>query len=229
MNAASSGARPAVTVKLATSLDGRIATASGESRWITGEAAREQGHRLRAEHDAVLVGSGTATTDDPELTVRLDPPPARQPVRMVVDSRGALGPNAKLFRTLDKGPVVIATREDTDLDAAGWPERDGVQYWMLPPEEPEGSVSLTAFLDMAGEAGIRSVLVEGGGRIAAAFVRAGLVDRLEWFRAPILLGAEGRPCMGDLGLEKLAEAPQFKRTSSQTLGPDAWDSFQRAD
>ncbi len=113
--------RPTVTLKLATSLDGRIATKSGESKWITGEAARAQVHRLRAEHAAVIVGSETVLVDDPELTARTDPPPQPQPLRIVADSRGRTPSAAKLFSTLEMGPVAVATLENTNLDTRGWP------------------------------------------------------------------------------------------------------------
>lgn len=220
--------RPAVTIKLATSLDGRIATASGESKWITGEAARAEAHRLRAAHDAVLAGSGTALADDPELTARTTPRPARQPLRIIADGRGRLSPRARIFETAGEGPVAIATQEPTNLDACGWPSRPGIEYWMLPAGPGGQGVDLAALLEIAQGSGVRSILVEGGGELAAAFVRAGLADRLEWFRAPILLGADGRPAMGPLGLERLALAPHFVRTRCEPLGPDLWESYQRA-
>lgn len=221
---------PRVTLKLATSLDGRIATASGESKWITGEAARAAAHKLRAEHDAVLVGSGTALADDPELTARTNPPAERQPLRIVADSRGRTPKSARIFATIDAGPVAIATREETDLDERGWPERAGIEYWMLPGEggDKSASISISALLETAAGAGVGSILLEGGGELAAAFVRQGLVDRIEWFRAPILLGGDGTACLGGLGLAKLADAPQFERTAAIPLGRDLQESYVRA-
>ncbi len=213
-----------VTLKLATSLDGRIATADGESKWITGEEARAAGHRLRARHDAVLVGSGTALADDPELTARTDPPTERQPLRIIADSRGRLPKSARVFATIDKGPVAIATREETNLDELGWPERPGIQYWMLPAVEG-GGLSIPELLEMAGGADVKSILVEGGGQLAAAFMRLGLVDRIEWFRAPIVLGGDGIPAIGPTGLAKLSDAPKFERTSVVTLGRDLHESY----
>lgn len=219
--------RPVVTLKLATSLDGRIALASGESKWITGEAARAEVHRLRASYDAVIVGSETVIADDPELTARLDPMPDKQPLRVVADSRGRIPASAKLFNTLEMGPVAIATLENTDLDANGWPSTRGLQFWMLPAAEGSSSISLHAMMESASRAGVTSMMIEGGGQLAAAFIRAGLVDRLEWFRAPILLGGDGRPCLGELGLEILAQAPKFERTSVRETGPDLWESYVR--
>jgi diaminohydroxyphosphoribosylaminopyrimidine deaminase/5-amino-6-(5-phosphoribosylamino)uracil reductase len=219
--------RPTVTLKLATSLDGRIATSSGESKWITGEEARAEVHRLRAAHDAVLVGSETVLKDDPELTARTDPPPEKQPLRIAADSRARIPPSARLFNSLDKGPVAIVTLETTDLDARGWPSHRGLQFWMAPPDLKTGSIALDALMEAAVRYGLKSMMVEGGGKIASAFVRAGLVDRIEWFRAPVLLGADGSPALGDLALAKLADAPTFTRTAVRGVGPDLWESYER--
>jgi diaminohydroxyphosphoribosylaminopyrimidine deaminase/5-amino-6-(5-phosphoribosylamino)uracil reductase len=215
-----------VTLKLATSLDGRIATAGGESKWITSDTSRAAVHRLRAEHDAVIVGSETVLADDPELTARTDPPAARQPLRVVADSRGRVPGTARLFSTLEMGPVAVATLETTDADAR-WPATRGLQFWMLPADPQSGSVSLPELLASAKRAGVGSLMVEGGGQLAASFVRAGLVTRIEWFRAPILLGGDGRPCLGGLGLAKLADAPTYVRTGVKAVGVDLWESYER--
>jgi len=220
-----SGSRPSVTLKLATSLDGRIATAGGHSKWITGEAARAEAHRLRAAHDAVLVGSGTLLADDPELTARTDPPVAKQPLRIVADSRARTPPDAKIFRTLDKGPIAIATIETTNLDH--WPSDRGIQYWMVAKDPKTGSLSVEELLNSAARAGVRTLMVEGGGKLAASFVQAGLVDRIEWFRAPILLGGDGLPCLGGLGLETVASAPTYKRVGVREVGVDLLESYVR--
>jgi len=217
--------RPSVTLKLATSLDGRIATAGGESKWITGDEARAEGHRLRAAHDAVLVGSETVLADDPELTARTDPAPDKQPLRIVADSRARVPANANVFQTLDKAPLAIATQETTKLDH--WPSHRAVQYWMLRIDPATGSVSVEELLNSAGRAGIATLMIEGGGRLAASFVKAGLVDRIEWFRAPVLLGGDGRPCLGGLGLEKLVDAPTYSRIGVKEVGADLHESYVR--
>jgi diaminohydroxyphosphoribosylaminopyrimidine deaminase/5-amino-6-(5-phosphoribosylamino)uracil reductase len=227
MSSAAPTARPSVTLKLATSLDGRIALATGESKWITGAAARVEVHRLRAAHDAVIVGSETVIADDPELTTRLDPMPKKQPLRVVADSRGRIPPSARLFSTLEIGPVAIATLETQNLDH--WPSTQGLQFWMLPAAEGSASVSLVELLNSAQRAGVTSMMVEGGGQLAASFVRDGLVDRIEWFRAPVLLGGDARPCLGRLGLEKLMSAPTYERTSVREVGVDLWESYARKD
>ena len=218
-------ARPQVTLKLATSLDGRIATANGNSRWITGEAARAEAHRLRAAHDAVLIGSGTLLADDPELTARTDPPTAKQPLRIVADSRAQTPASAKLLNTLDKGPVAIATLETTNLDH--WPSHRALSFWMLPKDPRTGSLSIPELLNSAQRAGLSSLMIEGGGRLAASFIHDNLVDRIEWFRAPILLGGDGLPGLGPLGLEKVVDAPTFVRTRVQEVGADLWESYVR--
>jgi diaminohydroxyphosphoribosylaminopyrimidine deaminase / 5-amino-6-(5-phosphoribosylamino)uracil reductase len=218
-------ARPSVTLKLATSLDGRIATASGHSKWITGEAARAEAHKLRAAHDAILVGSGTVLADDPELTARTNPPPAKQPLRIVADSRARVPAGARIFATLDKGPIAIATLETQNLDH--WPSTQGIQYWMVAKDPATGSLSIPELLESAQRAGVKTLMIEGGGQLAASFVRAGLVDRIEWFRAPILLGGDGLPCIAALGLETVTHAPTYERVGVKEAGPDLWESYIR--
>lgn len=213
--------RPRVTLKLATSLDGRIATAGGESKWITGDLAREQGHRLRAAHDAVLVGAETALQDDPELTVRLPGHAGRQPVRVVLDSRQRLPDTAKLVRTAREVPTWVVA---LDPPAARLAEA-GVRVFTVPAlgERPD----LVAAMALLRAEGVGSLLVEGGGQVAGSFLRCGLVDAVEWFRAPLVLGGEGRPGIGALALEALSTAPRFRRLAVEPLGDDLWERYER--
>lgn len=204
--------RVAVTLKLATSLDGRIATASGESKWITGEAARLEGHRLRASHDAILVGIETVLADDPELTARLPGRPVDQPLRVVLDSRLRTPATARVAT----GDTLILTASDPVAIGSATVEQ---------VETLDGRPAPTAVLAAIHRKGAASVLIEGGGQVAAAFLRAGLVDRIEWFRAPVLLGAEGRPCVAALSLAKLADAPKFRRLSAEPVGDDLWERY----
>ena len=211
-----------VTLKLATSLDGRIATASGESRWITGPAAREEVHRLRAIHMAVLVGVDTVIADDPELTVRLPGYVGPQPTRIVLDSRLRIPPDCKLVETAERTPTIVVTTKDSNnrLTDAG--------VTVLQVEASDGRVDLASALKALEGQGVKALMIEGGGQVAASFLRARLVDTIEWFRAPIVLGDEGRPAVGDFVLERLAHAPRFRRLSVQEVGDDLWERYGRA-
>jgi diaminohydroxyphosphoribosylaminopyrimidine deaminase / 5-amino-6-(5-phosphoribosylamino)uracil reductase len=214
--------RVPVTLKLATSLDGRIATAAGLSRWITGEASREEVHRLRAEHNAVLVGISTALADDPELTVRLPDYAGPQPARVVLDSRQRLSPASKLARTAKDVPTYVVATGEADRALVDV----GVRVLSVRAADGERP-DLGAVVAALATEGLHRLFVEGGGQVAASFVRAGLVDALEWFRAPVLIGGEGRPGVGALAVATLAEAPHFRRVSVQELGPDLWERYAR--
>lgn len=218
--------RPHIILKLATSLDGRIATGAGESRWITGPAAREEVHRLRAQVDAVLIGTGTALADDPELTVRLGKAPARQPMRVVLDSRLRLPLRSKLVATIATAPLLVIGVAGADAAATAALTKAGAKVATV--AGLAGRVDLAAALDLLGRAhGVARVLVESGGKLAASLIRAGLVDRLEWVRAPILLGADGRPAIDTLDLARLSQAPRFRRLAVREVGADLWESYER--
>ena len=207
--------RPHVTLNLATSLDGRIATATGESQWITGPEARQQGHRLRAAHDAILVGVETMLADDPELTVRLPDYAGPHPLRVVLDSRLRTPATARVA----SGNTLILTT--TAPHAIGQAE-------VIAVVADDGRPAIAAVLDALTARGVASLLIEGGGRVAASFLQAGAVDAIEWFRAPILLGGEGRPCVASLALAKLADAPKFRRLGVEPVGDDLWERYARA-
>jgi diaminohydroxyphosphoribosylaminopyrimidine deaminase/5-amino-6-(5-phosphoribosylamino)uracil reductase len=252
--------RPRVTLKLATSLDGRIATASGESRWITGPEARQQGHRLRATHDAILVGVETVLADDPELTVRLFPSPlaGEGVVRSMTDEGaasacslfdGEAGANVPLIRAAPpptvspegrRNPlrVVLDSRLRTPATAkvtsgntliftVGEVHSIG-QAEVVTVAADDGRPAIPAVLEALTARGVGSLLIEGGGRVAASFLQAGVVDAIEWFRAPILLGGEGRPCVASLALAKLADAPKFRRLGVEPVGDDLWERYARS-
>ncbi|QYF87969.1 RibD family protein [Brevundimonas sp. PAMC22021] len=206
--------RPTVTLKLATSLDGRIATASGESRWITGEPARLQGHRLRAAHDAILVGVETVLADDPELTARLPGRTVDQPLRVVLDSRLRTPPSSKVA---GENTLILTAAEPVAVGAA--------EVRQVAAEH--GRPTIPAVLAALADFGVRSLLIEGGGQVAASFLRAGAVDRIEWLRAPILLGDEGRPGVAGLPLLKLSDAPTFRRLAVEPLGDDLWERYEK--
>lgn len=203
-----------VTLKLATSLDGRIATASGESQWITGEAARLEGHRLRAAHDAILVGVETVLHDDPELTARLPGRSVDQPLRVVLDSRLRTPQAAKVA---GENTLILTAAEPRSIGAAK----------VVQVAVEDGRPTIPAVLKALEAAGATSLLIEGGGQVAASFLCANAVDVLEWFRAPVLLGGEGRPCVAALALAKLADAPNFRRLGVEPVGDDLWERYVR--
>ena len=218
--------RPMVTAKLATSLDGRIATHTGESQWITGEAARQEGHRLRAHHDAIMVGVATAMTDDPVLTVRSPGAVRRKPIRIVVDSRLRLSLTSKLVMTAGEIPTWIMTLPGNDpLRVRAFADL-GVEVLEAPPEEV-GRPDIAAALRILGERGLTRLLVEGGGRLIASLLAAGMIDRLVWFRAPIVIGGDGIPGAAAIGVERLAQAPRWRRIGQVELGDDVMETYAR--
>lgn len=211
-----------VTLKLATSLDGRIATASGESRWITGEASRQQVHRLRALHDAVLVGVDTALADDPLLNVRLEDHKGPQPTPVILDTRQRLSDHLQLVRRARMaGTVLVSARPARPEFVAA-----GVRVVQVPVGE-DGRCCPSATLEALAGLGLQRVFIEGGGAVAASFLQRNLIDRLEWFRAPMLIGSEGRPALGGLALTKLSNAPRFRRLDAVPLGEDLWERYER--
>lgn len=209
--------RPFVALKLATSADGRIATVTGESQWITGPAARAEGHRLRLRHDAILVGSGTALADDPMLTCRLPGLEGRSPVRVVVDRRLRLGAESRLARSAGSLPVWLFTTA-TEAPAATALGSAGVT--LLPLAEREPGAVLHEVLAALADQGITRVLVEGGATLVTAFLREGLVDRLYQFEAPLLIGADGLPAVHSLAVRGLIEARRWQRVEERLLGAD---------
>ena len=218
--------RPLFHLKLASSLDGRIATASGESRWITGEAARADGQRLRATHDAILVGSGTAAADDPELTCRLPGLGGRSPVRIVLDSKARLAPTSKLATTARQVPVWLVCTAAAPAAAREVLQKAGVEMVEV-AAGGDGRVDVAAAAQALGARGLTRVLVEGGGQVAAAFLKAGLVDRISSYRAGLVLGGDGRSAVGELGFNRLDFAPRFRLVSARSLAGDTLESWAR--
>jgi len=219
--------RPLVTLKIGATLDGRIATGAGESRWITGEAARREVHLLRARHDAVLVGSGTALADDPDLTCRIpgaDPVPV---LRVVADSRLRLPAGARLVRTAREAPTWLLTGTGRRPAALAPFLAAGVEVVVI--RRARGGVGLQPRPMLAALAarGVTRVLAEGGASLAAALLAADLVDRIAWFHAPALLGADARAAVAELGLARLAAAPRFRLAETRALGGDVFSSYER--
>lgn len=208
--------RPFVHLKIAQSLDGRIAAGSGDAKWITDETARRRVHRMRARYDAVLIGSGTAAADDPELTVRLAR--GRNPARVVLDSRLSLPETSKLLSLPDRDKTLVVCGAGADPARVRKFEEAGVTVLALAPQAAAGGgLPLGAVLEALAGRGIRSVLVEGGSKIFTAFLREGLWDRISIFIAPILMGG-GVDAVGNLGVEKVRDALRLGKVRVRRLG-----------
>lgn len=211
---------PFVSLKLAASLDGRIATASGESRWITGPAARAVVHRLRARADAVGIGSETARLDDPELLARVGVRIVHRPLAVVIDSRLRLSTEARCLRAGGAGRTLV-------IGALGAPaarrralEAAGARVRLVPAKE--GHVAPRAAARLLAREGVTELLLEGGGRLAAAWLRAGLVDEVHWFVSAKLLGGDAKPALGALGLRRLVDAVALGEPAVRRLGNDVY-------
>lgn len=210
--------RPFVTLKLATTLDGKIALSSGESRWITGERARAHTHVERARHDAVLVGIGTALADDPQLTSRLAG--MRSAVRIVIDSKARLPMSSKLASTAKVTPVWVVSAVGSDAL-----QHAGVNIIQVPVAAQ--GVDLAAAMNALGAQGLTRVLVEGGPTLSSALLKLGLVDRLLWYRAPSLMG-EGISAVTSLGTSAINDLPRFVREGTIRLGEDMLETYRPA-
>ncbi|MBV8976406.1 MAG: bifunctional diaminohydroxyphosphoribosylaminopyrimidine deaminase/5-amino-6-(5-phosphoribosylamino)uracil reductase RibD [Alphaproteobacteria bacterium] len=212
--------RPLVTLKIAQSLDGKTATVSGRSKWITGPEARRFGHLLRARHDAILVGIETALADDPELTCRLPGLEDRSPLRVVLDTRLRLAAASRLAQSAKRIPVLVYT---TSKDGAALKDL-GVDI-VRTGRDARGRPDIGAVLnDLAGR-GVTRLLVEGGAGVHAAFLDRGLADRLEIFRAPLVLGGSGRNSIDALAALELDEASRFVCEGRRVLGPDVLETY----
>jgi diaminohydroxyphosphoribosylaminopyrimidine deaminase/5-amino-6-(5-phosphoribosylamino)uracil reductase len=207
---------PFVTVKFAQSLDGRLATSAGDSQWISSPASLRFAHRLRREHDCVMVGIGTVLADDPQLTVRLVG--GRDPLRVVVDSRLRIPSTARLIRE-SAHRTLIATTESSDSVRLAELQELGAEVWTAGARALQAGVDLRNLLAMLGQKGIASVLVEGGAGLITSFLAARLADRLVVVVAPKLIG-RGIEAVGDLGINSLSDAITLASVKTHKLGPD---------
>lgn len=217
--------RPMVTLKLATTLDGRIATANGQSQWITGAPARRMAHALRGRHDAVMVGIGTAMADDPDLTCRI---PGFKPVpmiRVVADSHLRLRLLSRLVVTARDAPTWVLARSDADPLRAAALEELGVELLRVPAGA--AGVDIAAGMQALAGRGVTRLLVEGGAQLAAALLRADLVDRIAWFHAPAVMGGDGFAAAQAFGVADLAAMPRFVRERVTPLGADVLTELRR--
>lgn len=216
--------RPEVTLKLATSLDGRIATTTGESKWITGPVARDFGHGLRLRHDAIMVGIGTALADDPELTCRLPGGDIRPAARIVLDNEGRFDANSKLARSTEEGPVWLILGEGATPPKG----LSGDIEVIYVPRTQQRRPDLAAVVGACAARGVNRLLVEGGGIFAGAMARERLIDRLYWFRAGITIGDDGLPGVGEIGLPALSSALRFRLERRWVLDGDVVESWATA-
>jgi len=213
------GERPHVTLKLATTLDGRIATHSGESQWITGPQARARVHLMRAQADAILTGIGTVLADDPGLDVRLPGMEGASPAPVIVDRTLRTPPDARLLR---RGNALIVG------DAAGNAARAAaLRMAGGNVVQADSDAGIDAVLALVAGRGHASVFCEGGATLGAALLRAGCVDRLAWFTGGLLLGADARGALDGCGIDRLADAPHFRHISVETIGPDTLSIWER--
>ncbi len=214
--------RPLVTLKLASTLDGKIALSSGESRWITGQEARAHVHVLRSQHDAVMVGIGSALADDPELTCRMQGANHSRLVRIVADSQARLPATSKLALSADKQPVWLLTAA---LKSAGDLGKLSVKMVRVPLGA--GGIDLEAALQVLAGQGLTRILVEGGAALASSLLKSELVDRLLWYRAPSVMG-EGVSAVASLELAGLGDMPRFVSEETIRLGQDVLETYRRA-
>ena len=208
---------PFVTVKIAQTLDGRIATASGDSQWISGPSSLKLAHQLRHEHDAIMVGIGTALADDPQLTVRLVN--GSDPLRIVVDSKLRLPDKARVLADGAARRTLVATTDKADRERAREIERMGAEVLTLPASRSGAQVDLRALLEELRRRGIKSALVEGGSGIITSLLTARLVDRLVVVIAPKIIG-RGISAIGQLNINRLRDAITFSEFKTKRLGPD---------
>jgi diaminohydroxyphosphoribosylaminopyrimidine deaminase / 5-amino-6-(5-phosphoribosylamino)uracil reductase len=210
--------RPHVTLKCAMTLDGKIAAVGGDARWITGEAARQQAHRLRGESDAVMVGVGTALADDPALTVRLDPPWPREPFRVVVDSRGRLPVDARLIDAGSASRVIVAVTEQAPIERVTRLESRGVT--VLACKSGDAGVDLSDLCARLFGMDVTSILLEGGSQLNGGFLDADLVDRVAVFIAPMLVGGATAPTAVAGHGRALADALRLSAVTARPVGAD---------
>lgn len=210
---------PLVILKAATSLDGKIATSTGESKWITGPQSRTRVHQIRDAADAVLVGVGTVLADDPLLTTRLPNSVGQDPVRIVVDSQGRTPPTAKIFNSDSQAGVIIATTDQISASQRQVYRELGAQVLVV--NSVANRVNLTQLIVQLGQREITSVLIEGGGEIHASAIRSGIVDRVMFFLAPILVGGVDAPgAIQGMGVQQLSQAVKLGEMKVKKIGAD---------
>lgn len=217
--------RPLITLKVVSSLDGRVATRLGDRKGVIGPAAEAYGHFLRADHDAILIGSGTALEVNPRLDCRLPGLGQTSPLPIVIDGHLVLPLTGHLVTNAEKRPLWVLTRDDNDPARRQAMAGCGVELIEIPARE--GRIDLALAMQALGARGLTRVLVEAGGHLAAALLRARLVDRLAWFRAPLLLGGDGLAAALSCGVDHLEDAPRWRVLSVSAIGDDMIEILER--
>tara|TARA_B100000676_G_scaffold313516_1_gene395958 strand:- start:8342 stop:9469 length:1128 start_codon:yes stop_codon:yes gene_type:complete len=220
--------RPLVTLKTASTLDARISTHGGQSQWITGEEARRRGQLLRSTHDAIAVGIGTALADDPELTCRLPGMEGDSPVRIIFDTHLQLPLDSKLVQSAQKVPTWIVVSTEISAERQDEYTPFGVEFITVEPGADHHPETLSVLKALAVR-GLTRLLVEGGGGLSAVFLRAGLVDRLAWFRASSVMGGDGTPVFAAYGIEQLSDMRRFVLERIEPTGKDMLETYRVAD
>ena len=219
--------RPFVTVKVATTQDGKIATATGESKWITGPLARNLGHGLRARNDAILVGSHTAIVDNPSLTCRLPGLQDASPIRLVLDGRNPVPAGHKLLTTAGDPPTWVFVTSSTDDDRRSMYESAGAEV-LDTPAQKGGQFNLRAVLNILAGKGVTRLMIEGGGATIGAFLKCDLVDRFVWFKAPKVFGEDGVHAISGVDILKLDEASNLVKVSEWAAEEDTVTIYSRS-
>ncbi len=218
--------RPLLRLKLASTLDGRIATSTRESQWLTGESSRRAAHAMRGRHDAVMVGVGTVLADDPELTCRIAGFRKAPLVRIVIDSHLRTPLMSRLVRGAAEHPLWLLHRDGADPARRKALQEAGVKTMEMPASN--AGVDLAAGMKMLAQEGLTRILCEGGGTLAAGLLRANLVDRLAWFHAPGIIGGDGWPAAQGFGVTELAAMPRFVPVASERWGDDWLTTYRKA-
>lgn len=216
-----------ITLKVATSLDGKIATHAGHSQWITGPEARAEVHRIRSSHDAVLTGVGTVLADNPQMNVRGVEDSGRQPARIILDSTLRTQADAAIV-TAQGGPThFMASEQRCKPDRIEGMRAAGALVHLVADEAETGALGIDDVCKQLSVLGFSSVMIEAGAKIAASFLIAGRVDRIEWFRAPMIIGGDGLPVFGGLDVADLSAAFRYQRTGVRSVGDDLWETYEK--
>ena len=214
--------RPFVSLKIATSIDGRIATQTGNSKWLTGPESRQFVHYLRATHDAILIGRGTAETDNPRLDVRGFGKDINQPVRIVIDSDVKIDVNSNLASTANDVPLLICHTNKTNFT-----DISGTGAVSILCNRSDSGVDLENAMEQLAQYGLTRVLCEGGGKLGAALIKANLVDELILMQAGLAIGSEGTASLGKMDISTLNDAPNFMLKETRKIGNDTLSIWSR--